>query len=170
MSLRTDRNATAFQPAMLADMPRLFFSFRGRANRAAFWLVSLTWGVLGLAFDAIWSATGAAQVPVGRNHLVDAAFVLPLLVMLVSCIAIGIKRLHDRNKHAWWVLLCYVAPPLLQSIAPLNELEAAPMVVLMVLSGALSLWALIELGCLRGTRGPNRFGPDPLLAPAPEHA
>jgi uncharacterized membrane protein YhaH (DUF805 family) len=26
----------------------------------------------------------------------------------------------------------------------------------------LVIWAFIELGCLRGTPGPNRFGPDPL--------
>jgi uncharacterized membrane protein YhaH (DUF805 family) len=155
---------------MLTNTPGLFFSFRGRAGRAGFWLVSLTWGVLGLVFDAIWSATGAAQVPVGRNHVVDVAFALPFLVMLVSCVAIAIKRLHDRNKSAWWVLLFYVAPPVLQAIAPLYDLEPALTVCLMVLSGALSLWALIELGCLRGTRGPNRHGPDPLLAPAPEPA
>ena len=155
---------------MLTNMPRLFFSFRGRAGRAGFWLVSLSWGVLGLVFDAIWSATGAAQVPVGRNHLVDVAFALPMLVMVASCVAIGAKRLHDRNRSAWWLLPFYVAPPVLQAIAPLYDLESAVLVWLMVLSGALSLWALIELGCLRGTRGPNRFGPDPLLAPATEHA
>jgi uncharacterized membrane protein YhaH (DUF805 family) len=27
---------------------------------------------------------------------------------------------------------------------------------------AVSIWSLVELGFLRGTRGPNRFGPDPL--------
>src|SRR4029077_10007559 len=86
---------TAARPfeTMLTNMPHLFFSFRGRANRAGFWLVSLTWGVLGLAFDAVWTATDVAQVPVGRNHLVDVAFALPMLVMLVSCVAIGIRRL-----------------------------------------------------------------------------
>jgi uncharacterized membrane protein YhaH (DUF805 family) len=167
MSLPTDRHATL---ADLTNMPRLFFSFHGRAGRAAFWLVALTWGVLGLAFDAIWSGTGAAQVPVGGNHFVDAAFAAPLLVMLVSCVAIAIKRLHDRNKRAWWLLPFYVAPPVLQAIAPLDPLESALMVALMVLSGILSLWALVELGCLRGTHGPNRYGPDPLLAPAPEPA
>jgi uncharacterized membrane protein YhaH (DUF805 family) len=29
---------------------------------------------------------------------------------------------------------------------------------------ALSLWGFVEMLCLRGTRGPNRFGPDPLAA------
>ncbi len=155
---------------MLTNVPRLFLSFRGRAGRAGFWLVSLTWGVLGLVFDAIWSATGAAEVQVGRDHFVDVAFALPMLVMLISCVAIGAKRLHDRNKSAWWILLFYVAPPVLQAVAPLYDLESAVMVWLMVLSGALSVWALIELGCLRGTRGPNRYGPDPLLTPAAELA
>ena len=27
---------------------------------------------------------------------------------------------------------------------------------------ALSIWSFVELFCLRGTRGPNRFGPDPI--------
>src|SRR6266487_727368 len=31
---------------------------------------------------------------------------------------------------------------------------------------AISVWAFVELGCLRGTPGPNRYGPDPLDTPA----
>jgi uncharacterized membrane protein YhaH (DUF805 family) len=27
----------------------------------------------------------------------------------------------------------------------------------------LGIWGFVELGCLRGTAGPNRFGPDPLV-------
>jgi uncharacterized membrane protein YhaH (DUF805 family) len=27
---------------------------------------------------------------------------------------------------------------------------------------ALYIWGFVEMGCLRGTVGPNRFGPDPL--------
>jgi uncharacterized membrane protein YhaH (DUF805 family) len=34
---------------------------------------------------------------------------------------------------------------------------------------AISIWAFIELGCLRGTRGTNAYGPDP-LAVRPKHA
>ena len=141
---------------------RLFFSFRGRAGRGGFWLVSLAWLALGFVLDYVWTVTGVKEVQIGENHFVDAAFVLPLLTMLVSCVAIGVKRLHDRNKSAWWALLFYVGPPAIQILASLNDLDAAIMVWLMVLSGALSIWALVELGCLSGTRGANRFGPDPL--------
>jgi uncharacterized membrane protein YhaH (DUF805 family) len=31
-----------------------------------------------------------------------------------------------------------------------------------VLAFAFALWGFAEMGCLRGTDGPNRFGPDPL--------
>ena len=141
---------------------RLFFSFRGRAGRGGFWLVSLAWLALGFVLDYVWTVTGVKEVQIGENHFVDAAFVLPLLTMLVSCVAIGVKRLHDRNKSAWWALLFYVGPPAIQILASLNDLDAAIMVWLMVLSGALSIWALVELGCLSGTRGANRFGLDPL--------
>jgi uncharacterized membrane protein YhaH (DUF805 family) len=34
--------------------------------------------------------------------------------------------------------------------------------IFVVLWLALAIWALIWLGCLRGTVGPNQYGPDPL--------
>jgi uncharacterized membrane protein YhaH (DUF805 family) len=32
-------------------------------------------------------------------------------------------------------------------------------------SFAITIWAIVELGFLRGTIGPNRYGPDPLPLP-----
>ena len=34
--------------------------------------------------------------------------------------------------------------------------------VLHLVSFAITVWAFVELGCLRGTVGPNQYGPDPL--------
>jgi uncharacterized membrane protein YhaH (DUF805 family) len=36
--------------------------------------------------------------------------------------------------------------------------------IIWALGFAVLVWAFVELGCLRGTLGPNRFGPDPLVA------
>ena len=77
----------------------------------------------------------------------------------------GIKRLHDRNKSGWWVLLFYGAPTALSAVAALLEsgAETSLAVLLFQLVNLVILvWALIELGCLRGTIGQNRYGPDPL--------
>ncbi len=63
-----------------------------------------------------------------------------VLLLIWPSICVGAKRCHDRDKSAWWILITLV-----------------PVVGI--------LWWLIEFGCLRGTVGPNRFGPDP-VAPA----
>jgi len=147
----------------IARLARVFFSFRGRAGRAAFWLVSLTWFVLVQAFDYWWSVHGLAVAAAHDHAMVNAVLVLGSLPALASCVAISVKRLHDRNKRAWWLLLFGVVPPLLQVAGSLNTLDSGPSVGLMIASLAISLWALVELGFMRGTRGPNRFGPDPVL-------
>jgi hypothetical protein len=48
-------------------------------------------------------------------------------------VIVYIKRFHDRDKSGWWVLIWLI--PIIGAI-----------------------WLLIELGFLKGTPGPNRFG------------
>ena len=38
--------------------------------------------------------------------------------------------------------------------------------MLSLAAAAIAIWAFVELGCLRGTPGPNQYGPDPLGNPA----
>jgi uncharacterized membrane protein YhaH (DUF805 family) len=89
------------------------------------------------------------------------------LILLVlgtwSGLAVGVKRLHDRDKSGWWILLFWLGPSILgswQTAAP----DLGGGFILALAAGALGIWAFVELGCLRGTPGPNRYGPDPLGA------
>ena len=34
-----------------------------------------------------------------------------------------------------------------------------------IAGGAIMIWTFVDLGCLRGTIGPNQYGPDPLGNP-----
>ncbi len=75
--------------------------------------------------------------------------------------ATTIKRLHDRNKSGWWMVPFYIAPGLYGHFKDrLPDTDAVG--VLGGVAFVLCLWGFVELLCLRGTRGPNRFGPDPL--------
>lgn len=58
------------------------------------------------------------------------------LATFLPSLCAGGRRLHDRDMSAWWLLL-----------------------ILVPVIGAL---ILLVLFALRGTEGPNRFGPDPL--------
>ena len=142
----------------------LLFGFQGRINRAKFWLtIPLTF--IGLSF-LLWIVGGAllargADVPVTASPtyavVISALF---FTVFAASIAAVGVKRLHDRDKSGWWLVLFYFAPAALDRPGPYSGMEE----VFEAASFGLSLWALVELGFLRGTGGPNRYGPDPLAA------
>jgi uncharacterized membrane protein YhaH (DUF805 family) len=86
------------------------------------------------------------------------------LVTLVSSIFVAIKRLHDREKSGWWLLLFYIAPGVLAGIggvtwmfAVMGEAAGAGGIafVFLAAAAAILIWGFVEFGCLRGTVGPN---------------
>jgi uncharacterized membrane protein YhaH (DUF805 family) len=81
---------------------------------------------------------GHALLGIARVRAGTADLVVNLL-LLWPALAVSVKRWHDRDKSGLWVLL--------------NLLPVIGW-----------LWALVDNGFLRGTAGPNRFGPDPLAA------
>jgi uncharacterized membrane protein YhaH (DUF805 family) len=152
------------------DWQSLFFSSRGRINRAKYWLAMLVFLIVGVVFGlAGWLFHGLlGGVPFRiLSFVVDVA-------MFVAGIAVWVKRLHDRDRSAWWLLLFYFGPVGLVLIGAFTFWAAAGAVGeaadyaslllrLCLLGGfALAVWAFVETGCLRGTVGYNRFGPDPL--------
>ena len=54
----------------------------------------------------------------------------------------------------------FIAPVLLSKMGEWLG-DSYPADFLMLVAIALYLWGFVEILCLRGTRGPNRFGPDP---------
>jgi uncharacterized membrane protein YhaH (DUF805 family) len=80
---------------------------------------------------------------------------------VIASIAVGIKRLNDRNKSGWWLLLFYLVPGLLDVIVIF--IEGSMLVGILGIAGAaIVIWMIVELGFRRGTVGPNQYGPDPL--------
>jgi uncharacterized membrane protein YhaH (DUF805 family) len=146
-------------------LPTMLFSFTGRLNRARYWAVSIlssvvfcTLVLLAIAgrtdMMAILDRSDIAAIPV-----VLVALFLVLLVWIGW--AVAAKRLHDRDKSAWWLLLFYFAPPLLQAR---GHGTGSAALALDLVGVGIGIWALVELGFLRGTTGPNSYGPDPLRA------
>ncbi len=76
----------------------------------------------------------------------------------------AVKRLHDRDKSGHWLWFYFGVSSLAQAIGEAIEKSApGPSLVLQAVAAFISLWSLIDLGFLRGTPGPNRFGPPPRL-------
>ncbi len=116
----------------------------------------------------------------GAAHIVGAIVAVAFLALIYAAFAVAVKRLHDRNKSAWWLLVFYLLPALLNGPRQMAVFHAmhdgtflarhggglamgGPLAIIAGGAAAIiSLWAFVELYILRGTVGDNRFGPDPL--------
>jgi len=164
----------------------LLFDFSGRINRGKYWLAVVLWLVFwAIALPACLLAgfyiLGAnlvdGELPSGGDWLekwvymtLDYVVLFIILLILVSvswtsAFAIGIKRLHDRNKNGWLIVLFYVTPSIFAGIANTSE-QAVVSFVFGLASFVISIWGLVELGFLRRTVGLNAYGLDPLQRPA----
>jgi uncharacterized membrane protein YhaH (DUF805 family) len=95
-------------------------------------------------------------------HLVLAFFhgVGTLLFVWVY-LAASIKRLHDRDKSAWWIAPYFVYPGFYSQFS--DRLPDSWFVFPLALAAFLLMIAgFVDIYCLRGTRWTNRFGPNPL--------
>ena len=114
------------------------FSFKGRARRKEYWMFMLVFTVVlfGLTFidDAV--GTQSKITPIG---LFIGVFTL---AFLIQYLAVGIRRLHDTGRSAWWFLINFVP-----FVGPV-------------------IWLLLML--LEGQQGENNYGPDPKQSTFPE--
>jgi len=152
----------------------LLFGFSGRINRAKWWLAVLITVIISVVIQL---ATAISETVGGIAALIG--FIVTLWIGLAA----AAKRLHDLNRTAAWLVVFYGVPilllivliayagmsfgaALLTSPEGLDPSALAGLggmaIIIVVLILAVGIWSLIWLGCLRGTVGPNQYGPDPL--------
>jgi uncharacterized membrane protein YhaH (DUF805 family) len=113
------------------DFKKFYLSPEGRVNRKQFWLwLVLPLTAIEILLPLVDASTGNHNQELGIG-LFSGIFAL---VATIPTIIVYAKRFHDRDKSGWWVLIALI--PVIGAI-----------------------WLIIELGFLKGTPGPNRFGP-----------
>jgi len=141
----------------------LLFSFSGRINRARYWLFFVIYLVSVLILAGIAALLVPNPAPAAAIAYAIVALVW-FIVLFIGSIAVGRKRLHDCDKSGWWLLLFYVLAAIFsgagQAAADIGNVGGQ--IVCGLIALVIGIWALVELGFLRGTRGLNRYGPDPL--------
>lgn len=147
------------------SMSQLLFSFTGRLNRKPYWLTALCLILVIFVIITIVFVVGGASILAGDLSGLGAMLFVLLLAyipLLWIGLALGAKRLHDRNKSGWWLLLFWFVPMILQGAG--EQIDGIGFVLTLAGVG-ISIWGLVEIGFLRGTVGPNQYGPDPLEGP-----
>lgn len=159
----------------------LLFSFQGRINRAQFWLGSVGVGVvgtiaiLGIMFSAGASAMSAPSKDLALQAFASVGFLILPLLMVLSWMgyALQVKRFHDRGRSGLFTLLPFAVAMLalftaittVLGGATAQQFEAALQPYVLV-SWLINIGFFIDLGCLPGKDGPNKYGDPPGSTPS----
>ena len=118
-----------------------YFDFSGRSRRKEYWMFVLLFAIVYAVIFALMFAGGfsmnpdGASTPGGTFYVGAGLLGIFVLASLIPAIAVQVRRFHDQDKSGWFVLLNFIP-------------YVGGLIVLVFM-------------CLEGTRGPNRFGPDP---------
>lgn len=149
-----------------------YAEFGGRSRRKEYWMfflftiivsvvLGIIDGVLGLTLGGGDGATATAA----STGVLGGIF---SLATIVPSIAVGVRRLHDTDRSGWWLLipvglliLGLVLGGALGGAAGGGMMGLGAGFGLGILGAVVGGLVLLVFYCLEGTRGPNRFGPDP---------
>ncbi len=122
------------------SLKQVLFSFQGRIPRSTWWYFILAVNGIALVLAVVDGMIAAVmgQDRYGTSNWPNCLVFLFSLLILYPNLAVSVKRAHDRDHSGWFILI-----GLIPIIGP--------------------IWVLIEFGFLRGTVGPNQYGPDPTV-------
>jgi len=119
---------------------RRYADFQGRSCRREFWMFTLLSVIV--AFGAVALMFTGADLAGDRSNggplfwIGGIAVIIWGLASFIPSLAVQVRRFHDQDRSGWMMLLGLIP--------------------------YLGTFIVLIFMCLEGTRGPNRYGPDPL--------
>jgi uncharacterized membrane protein YhaH (DUF805 family) len=160
------------------DMNNLVGNFTGmdgRINRQAWWIGVVILIIVAIVLNFILGAVMGGGMP-SLEQMMDPAFMAGytqkagwqgLIIGLITAypyIALSVKRRHDRNNNGYdaiGLIAFSLLFSLIQALGMLSATGGIGMVVSIIFL-IYAIYMLVQLGFLKGTAGPNNYGPDPL--------
>lgn len=150
--------------SLTSAWPDYLFSFEGRISRKSFWLSGLllvaVCAVIYSALAGLLAMTlfGAEVFAQGQSsYVLNMVYNIAILPSLWPSFALYVKRVHDfGGRMRWWIW-----PPaillILFFVFDFADNQLAAGITILLASG---IWLVV--GCIKGTQGPNEYGPDTL--------
>jgi uncharacterized membrane protein YhaH (DUF805 family) len=147
----------------------LYTTTDGRIGRKQWWI-----GVTGIILASI--VLGIILNIVGLNPQSPLGSLVAVLILLYPNYCLSLKRRHDRNNNGMDLKILLGVSVFLSLVMALGigveyvelagETIATPnglMSALYFLVALGGIYLFVNLGILKGTEGPNDYGPDPLI-------
>lgn len=122
----------------------LLFSHHGRVGRGLWWFMQVTLWLFGVITLWVYHEFGFHDAVFGA---------ILTLVLFVIRLKLNIKRLHDRGKSGWWLLL-FESPITVLIVGFVGFGFHWWLVVIPMLLGA---WGFFEMGCRGSVEGETRY-------------
>jgi uncharacterized membrane protein YhaH (DUF805 family) len=145
------------------NLGSIYTGFEGRIGRLQFWVATILviLIILAILFASLWI--------VGENDLTVIRFnrLIITLVFLYPLLAVWVKRLHDRGRPGYMVVV-FLVPWLLHQTTNLLGITGEPLLFSSIdllfigIDIVIGVWFVVDLGILRGAKGANKYGLDPL--------
>jgi uncharacterized membrane protein YhaH (DUF805 family) len=139
---------------MLMPLKR-YAEFSGRSRRKEYWMYFLFLIIVGFVLGLIEGVMGLQQTVAGLYGPLSLLFAL---ATFIPSLAVGVRRLHDTERSGWWVLLPILPYALSIAMFFSGNLPMAGIFGFVALGLAIVLLVFMVLD---GTKGPNKYGPDP---------
>lgn len=108
-----------------------YFVFEGRARRKEYWMFTLFNIIVSIVLGIV---DGILGLRIGEASIGTLGLIYSLAVLL-PCLGVSVRRLHDTDRSGWWLLIALV-----------------PLV-----GGLVLLYFMV----LDSTPGSNKYGPNP---------
>lgn len=142
-----------FKEAIRTCLREKYVTFSGRAPRSEYWWFQLFYWLLliglGLLFGLVVGMAFETQGIGALGMIIAVIMGLAILGLILPSISVLVRRFHDRNLSGWWVLASFIVPGIFSAIG--TEIP-----------GLIIGLAVFVITLLKGTEGPNKYGPDPL--------
>ena len=139
-------------------------SFNGRTSKQVFNRFLLFWGIMAFVVNLI----DMYLINNTLNQEANSLILVYAVLFIVTLCALTTRRLHDMNLSGKWQLLGHGMPVLIIikiyciSHVSLPDYIAKTLIVSYVVITTLYVLFWIALSMMHGTKGPNKYGPDPL--------
>lgn len=139
---------------------QLAFGFNGRMRRRDFWLGQILLGFVAGFIVMILFPVAATTLGIPRLGLKVPPYLGWFIraLLLWPALAIAVKRGHDRNRPAAWIIALYATDAAVAFFSPSGSVFRP---WLMSAELAFLAYVIVDLGVLEGSKGANRFGPSP---------
>jgi uncharacterized membrane protein YhaH (DUF805 family) len=158
---------------------RRYADFSGRSRRLEFWMWQLFQIIVYAGFTALLLLLGGSMMTItpgdpdalaaggGVLLVLGGLYLIYILAVAIPSLAVAVRRLHDTNRSGWWIL-APLAPYILvlfgggMALSSPDSLASGGALMMLGMAGTVILaLVILVFYFLEGTKGPNKYGPDP---------